>query len=258
MYNEILGNSRSRLMADMIRFERFGVSSKTIKEWVLDYYPMNISEYFMQLVYSSLIQNGDCVIDVGANHGLHTIPLARLVGNRGTVIACEAVLSNIVSIQKKIKTDNVLYYNAAITKPEIANRNKQIDFHFIPGNDGFSGIKKSFDAEDEWGDKIISVPAMTLDQILFEKASREIMRLSFIKIDVEGGEFDVLCGAEKVLKKYKPIIVFEYKAQDTMDLYQHTNEDFFSFFEKNEYQLFLFEGGEFNKNDDVYGRGGGG
>ena len=39
--------------------------------------------------YSQLIKEGDIVIDIGSNIGAHTLPLARCVGEYGTVISFE-------------------------------------------------------------------------------------------------------------------------------------------------------------------------
>ena len=39
--------------------------------------------------YRKLIKAGDTVLDIGANIGAHTIPLARLVGDTGMVVAFE-------------------------------------------------------------------------------------------------------------------------------------------------------------------------
>src|SRR6266436_206522 len=39
--------------------------------------------------YRKIVQPGDTVLDIGANVGAHTLHLARLVGNNGTVIAYE-------------------------------------------------------------------------------------------------------------------------------------------------------------------------
>ena len=49
------------------------------------------SENFMSFIYGLIVKEGDYVIDVGANHGYHTIPLSTLVGKTGKVIACEAI-----------------------------------------------------------------------------------------------------------------------------------------------------------------------
>src|ERR1700730_18469952 len=37
--------------------------------------------------YAGLVESGDVVLDIGANIGAHTLPLARLVGPAGRVVA---------------------------------------------------------------------------------------------------------------------------------------------------------------------------
>ena len=40
-------------------------------------------------LYNGLVKTGDVVLDIGANIGSHTLPLAKLVGNKGHVYAFE-------------------------------------------------------------------------------------------------------------------------------------------------------------------------
>jgi len=41
------------------------------------------------LLFSSIVREGDVVIDVGANIGAFTVPLAKMVGTKGCVVAYE-------------------------------------------------------------------------------------------------------------------------------------------------------------------------
>jgi FkbM family methyltransferase len=220
-----------------------------------------VSEYIIQSISSIVVQKGDCVIDVGANHGIHTIPLSNIVGENGLVIACEAVPENIADIWLKlngddllsgircpIQTGNVKFYQAAVTKQEVMENKKETCFHYIHGADGYSGIKKRPDIKDEYEDMLITVPALTLDWII-EDNDLEGRNLSFIKIDVEGGDFDVLLGARNILKKYRPIIVFENGRQFSANLYNYTKEDFFEYFTSLEYDLFQFTGNKFSRGE---------
>jgi len=50
----------------------------------------------------------------------------------------------------------------------------------------------------------ISIPVVALDDYFSENE-----KISLLKIDVEGAEFDVLRGAERVLKTCSPLLVFE-------------------------------------------------
>jgi FkbM family methyltransferase len=125
------------------------------------------AEYFMQYIYSLIVKNGDTVIDVGANHGFHTLPLSGIAGKEGRVLAFEAVSSNIDDIKSKMTIDNVIFYNMAVTKPDIAERCREIKFHYFPNKDGFSGIARRPDISDEQ-EELISVPTTTLDQIVMK------------------------------------------------------------------------------------------
>ena len=61
------------------------------------------------------------------------------------------------------------------------------------------------------GGTIIEIQLTTLDAFADE---RQLERLDFLKIDVEGLEADVLAGATKTLKRFHPTIVFETGNED--------------------------------------------
>ena len=54
-------------------------------------------------------------------------------------------------------------------------------------------------------DKIGAVTILTapIDSIQFNN------KISLIKLDAEGGEYDILLGAEQTFKKYKPVLIIE-------------------------------------------------
>ena len=47
--------------------------------------------------------------------------------------------------------------------------------------------------------------------------SHNIPNVAFIKIDVEGFEYDVICGAINTIKTFKPVLYVEIKEQDNFD-----------------------------------------
>jgi FkbM family methyltransferase len=207
------------------------------------------AESFMRYIYCIIVKDGDYVIDVGANHGVHTIPLSKVVGETGKVLACEAVSVNIDDIKSKLEYNNVDFFCAAFTKPDVAKNKKQISFTYFPDSDQGSGIRRRPDAGINEKEEIITVPTATLDQIVFNQSNNENINISFVKIDVEGGDFDVLLGAEKILRTYKPVVILENGRQFSADLYNYSSDDFFDYFMGLGYQLFSFTGGIFTKND---------
>jgi FkbM family methyltransferase len=78
-------------------------------------------------------------------------------------------------------------------------------FIHVLTNPGYSGLRKrqyQYDEKlEEW-----AVKTARLDDVIPES-----VKISFIKIDVEGAELQVLRGAENVLKRDHPVIVFEHE-----------------------------------------------
>jgi len=78
-------------------------------------------------------------------------------------------------------------------------------FQHVVSNPGYSGLKqRRYDKPNE-EIKQITVLTKRLDDIIQHSIS-----ISFIKIDCEGAELQVLRGAAETLKRCKPVIVFEH------------------------------------------------
>lgn len=54
-------------------------------------------------LYRRLVQPGDTVLDVGANIGAHALPLARLVGASGRVVAFEPTQFAFCKLQRNLE-----------------------------------------------------------------------------------------------------------------------------------------------------------
>lgn len=196
-------------------------------------------EYFLQYLFHFFIFEGDIVIDVGANHALHTIPLGNIVGSKGKVFAFEAIPENVKLIKNLTEHLSVTVFHSAVTNENTAEAKREIIFNHVINNDGYSGIKENPDISQIETIKKIKCPTTTLDRSIPENHT-----IKFIKIDVEGGEFHVLQGAKRILRKSKPIIAFENGRQQSASLYEYTKEDFFSFFKAFKYRIFCLTGEE--------------
>lgn len=77
-------------------------------------------------------------------------------------------------------------------------------FHHVRNAPAYSGMKmRRYDIPDPEIEEI-SVEVKKLDDLLPEES-----KIDLVKIDVEGAEFHVIKGAENLLKKNKPYIIFE-------------------------------------------------
>lgn len=156
--------------------------------------------------YSELIKPGNEVLDIGANIGAHTLPLARLVGPKGRVIAFEP--TNFAAAK--------LRANIALN-PDLAPR---ISFHqaMLVANTGavpepalFSSwpLVGGGDLHEKHKGRLMETHgarAVTLDQMMMELG---VGKVDFVKLDVDGHELPVLQGSQAMLSRFRPIIAME-------------------------------------------------
>jgi FkbM family methyltransferase len=146
-------------------------------------------------IFRAVLRPGDVALDIGANLGAHTIPLARLVGPTGFVFAFEPqrVLFNILCGNIALNEfTNVKAFPLALGSAQGQTRVMPLDYR---GPENFGGIALG-------GTKGEAVPVATLDLIGLPKAR-------FIKIDVEGMELEVLLGAKAMLARDRPVLYVE-------------------------------------------------
>jgi FkbM family methyltransferase len=97
------------------------------------------------------------------------------------------------------------YDNQAIIYPfALSDINGTSTFNIVRNDEAFSGLKiRHYDFENPVIDEVV-VETRRLDDILDHD-----LKIDLIKIDVEGNEFAVLKGAETILRKSRPIIIYE-------------------------------------------------
>ncbi len=87
----------------------------------------------------------------------------------------------------------------------LSDKNGQSGFQFVRNAPAYSGLKTRKYNIKKPNIKEIEVETRTLDNVIPDD-----IQINFIKIDVEGGEMGVLKGGKRLLKKYKPTIIFEF------------------------------------------------
>jgi FkbM family methyltransferase len=86
----------------------------------------------------------------------------------------------------------------------LGNENKTTTFNHVVSNPTYSGLRQRQYKGDETIHEI-DVDVRKLDDVISSDVP-----VSLIKIDVEGGEYDVLQGAAGILKKWHPYLIFEH------------------------------------------------
>ena len=156
------------------------------------------------------IKEDGIVLDVGANVGLLTLPFAKKHVPKGKVFAFEPDMENYAQLEKNVQLNslsNVFSYFIALQDDSSI---KEIDFYHRRAIDGDKLTNRGLSTLEKMSNHNISnnvIQCSTIDQILNE---HKLPSVDFIKIDVEGSEFRVLTGGINTIKKYKPIIMYEY------------------------------------------------
>ncbi|RZK26360.1 MAG: FkbM family methyltransferase [Flavobacterium sp.] len=157
-------------------------------------------EFTAKQYFKKYINKGNTIIDVGANIGFHTLYFAELTGMSGKVIAIEPIPVNIRSLRNNVALNGLS--NVQIYERAFANENKTLNIH-IDQAEKNPGSFNLYDHKDQ-NTEIICVKG---DDLLNEIGAGKI---DFIKIDVEGYEFEALKGLKHTLEQSKPIIIFEF------------------------------------------------
>lgn len=145
----------------------------------------------------ALIRPGMTVMDIGANMGAHTLPMARIVGLDGCVIAFEPM----DWAQKKLNTNIELNLFTNIVVEKIALSNKT---HVGP-----AGFRASWDKYDLTADGVEPEEAVTFERLDNYIKTHSLLAVDFIKLDVDGFEYKILKGSVETLNRFMPTLSME-------------------------------------------------
>lgn len=153
-------------------------------------------------------------IDAGCYRGTVLRDMLKFAP-RGAHFAFEPTPENFVYLNTSIK--NAKIYNVALS--DYSGKSTFQHVVSMPARSGF--LKVEYPEHDEIIDEII-VNVDTLDNIIPYN-----LRIDLIKIDVEGAELAVIRGGQRIIKEYRPIIIFEY-GMPKAEFYQEEPEQIYT------------------------------
>ena len=203
-------------------------------------------EKYNVMITHSFIKKKDVIFDIGTNIGTMTIPFANAVGPSGKVYSFEPFPRTREYLKyniKKNKLSNVIVNGVAVghkdMKTSLSGTITNIESMgaHIEGIRGkvfrVSGKKvvektSSINARHNtnYGGVQLGVGGPRVDMITIDSLVRreKIKKLNMLKVDVEGAEPLVFWGARNTIKKFKPVIIFEYNWQVlTRDMIENMN-----------------------------------
>jgi len=169
------------------------------------------------------LKEGMICLDVGANIGYYTLLESKIVGDQGRVVAIEPSPINFQVLEKNLKMANTKNVNSFCLAG--GDKNGILKFRL----DRQSNLSRIL-GEDEIvksSDTIVDVPVKKLDLFVEEL---NLKKLDFVRMDVEGYEYNIYMGFRSSLKKFKPMIQMEFHcmllgAKKTRELLWMLKED---------------------------------
>lgn len=150
-------------------------------------------------VMQRVVSHSSNCVDVGAHKGEILDELLKLAPN-GKMFAFEPIPQMFEALQSKyVELPNVMLSNCALS-----DRNGTSSFQYVKTNPAYSGLRKRTYLQKETIEEI-SVQNCLLDEVIPKD-----VKIDFIKIDVEGGEFQVLKGAVNIIQRDRPVVIFEH------------------------------------------------
>lgn len=200
----------------------------------------SLSEEAEFALLPALVRSGEVALDVGANLGGYTIALSRLVGPTGQVHAFEPIPRTFRLLTHNVRRlapfPNVLLYELAADN-RTSRTTMSIPLERSLANYYVASLaRRSADPV-----KTIEVSVTSLDA--WEPPA--CGHIGFLKIDVEGAEWNVLDGARSLLERHRPLVLCELG--DSVRLFGHSQQDVLSLVAGLGYTAYRFRHGRLRR-----------
>ncbi|HEY5194027.1 MAG TPA: FkbM family methyltransferase [Solirubrobacteraceae bacterium] len=148
-------------------------------------------------VMKRALQDDSNCIDVGAHRGAMLQEIRRFAP-RGHHFAVEPLPEFAARLSSR-------YPDVTVISCALSDHAGETTFQYVRTNPAYSGIRKrDYPGEEEVAE--ITVPLRTLNEIVPAE-----LPIALIKIDVEGGEEAVVRGAVDLIRRSKPLVLFEHE-----------------------------------------------
>ncbi len=161
------------------------------------------------------VRPGMRIADVGANIGLHTTTLARLVGPTGRVVAVEPEPQNFMALSRAVERAG--FEQVSLHRAAAGARSGSLELHVSAAN---RGDHRSSPGRTQR--EAITVECQRLDDLFAED-----LRLDFMKLDVQGAEADVFAGMTTLLDRNPNLVIL---SELSPTLLSDAGADFDSYF----------------------------
>ncbi len=146
------------------------------------------------------LRSGMCAIDIGANHGVYALSMAKAVRPGGRVWAFEPVAATATMLRRSIARNGL--DNLDLRTLALSDHEGTDIFYTYPNSEMNSFTR--FEATD--GSVTEEVTVSTLDR---QFPSSNGIAMDFVKIDAEGEEMRIVEAGERFFVDQSPLVMFE-------------------------------------------------
>lgn len=164
------------------------------------YFPSNYEEDNFSFL-KSVCGEGAVVLDIGAHIGLFSAIAARVAGDSGKVFAFEPAPNTLPVLYQTIRINQLGNVISPVNQA-MGKETGKITFFISDEEADNSNSLVSYKQDRKLNG--VEVDVNTIDHFV---ASKKLNRVDFIKIDVEGAEFDTIRGGVEVFRKYQPSFI---------------------------------------------------
>ena len=158
-------------------------------------------------VFDRYVQEGDTVLDIGANIGTHTLWFANKVGPSGTVIAFEPQRLLFQTLCANMALNSIKHVDCKQLGVGYSKRLVTVPILDPLTENNFGALSIDGHSEGE------QVAICRVDDI-------GLSRCDFIKMDVEGMEPEALQGAMDTIVRCRPILYVELDREENLHFLQ--------------------------------------
>ncbi len=169
------------------------------------------------LVQNTVEENG-CVLDIGANIGYFTMLLAKLVGPNGHVYSYEPIPHLHEKLAASVAENS--FSHVHLNECALSNENGRFSMIYLPHARNAGGSFLNTQNESLKGHGTLEVQTRKLDDLEFPDT------ISFIKMDAEGAEVNIIRGGERLLTAEHPKILSEIHPAQLLRVSNATADDF--------------------------------
>jgi len=190
--------------------------------------------------FKKFIKEGDLAIDIGANIGHTSVPMSVAGGRTGLTLSFDPnpfvfkVLAENATLNPQLS--NIQPFNFAITDfdDEFYYTSSEASFN----NGGISKEKGGKHGKYALKEKIKGI---NLEAFLKKNFAERLTKLSFVKIDTEGYDKEIIKSIKNILVEFSPVVVsecfFKSSPTDRCEHFEVLNSIGYSLFYFNDFEL---------------------